>query len=473
MKRWMSLGVVALSAMLPGCADPGSFVDLIKEATPSAGQSAETDAAPQEVPGDPAEQPVAIDSAQRAVRTEAWALGHKLSLAAIGYSEGAPQSSVMSLMGDARILASALGVAVPPPLPRKYGDSIRNSVEALHYLLDTAGKPIGRELAAKHGHDTSLLFETAVKTNLLLILYSDDGAGKEALTITEVLERNATATNIPAELWNPVVRKVHAGASYDEVKLTIVKMHKDVLAYLAPPGAGGSSGPGSNSAPASPQPNNLARGRPRGGARSPSGQAPRGREIRSRASENGGGVVARPQPGRPGRRGGGINAREQRLAAPTDPPPAPTPPTGQEQYLRDLPSSNVKALADQAHPIDRSFAVAQVDFQHGVFLHPPTVRSSAQASYALDGGYARLSGAVGVADHKFRRSMSPLTFKILADGKELWSSQTQLQKCGQWEAFDVDVAGVKELTLLVDCPRLHTGAHGVWLDPKLTRAAGR
>jgi hypothetical protein len=155
-------------------------------------------------------------------------------------------------------------------------------------------------------------------------------------------------------------------------------------------------------------------------------------------------------------------------ADPTGPPPAPAPPTDGEQYLRELVATDVNMLDD----IDRKFTVRKVPFEHGVYLHPPTSKSSGEASYRLEGGYKRLRGAVGIRDDRvFRRSMSPLTFRLLGDGKELWRSRAALQTAGEWEAFDVDLTGVDQLTLKVDCPGFHTGAHAAWLDPILVRAA--
>ncbi|MEQ8787940.1 MAG: NPCBM/NEW2 domain-containing protein [Pirellulaceae bacterium] len=159
-------------------------------------------------------------------------------------------------------------------------------------------------------------------------------------------------------------------------------------------------------------------------------------------------------------------------APPTPAPSAPAPLNDDEQYLRHLAAAAVNTIADKRnHPIDRGFSVGKVAFEHGVYLHPPTANSSAEASYELKGQYKQLRGAVGMIDKNiFGRSMTPLTYKLLGDGKELWRSQP-LQTVGQWESFDVDLTGVERLTLKVDCAGDHTGAGGAWLDPILVRAA--
>ena len=45
-----------------------------------------------------------------------------------------------------------------------------------------------------------------------------------------------------------------------------------------------------------------------------------------------------------------------------------------------------------------------------------------------------------------------------------------MQACGDWEAFDVSVVGIRRLTLEVECTGDHTGAHGSWMDPVLSKA---
>jgi hypothetical protein len=61
---------------------------------------------------------------------------------------------------------------------------------------------------------------------------------------------------------------------------------------------------------------------------------------------------------------------------------------------------------------------------------------------------------------------TPVTFRVLGDGKELWKSNPvdaarNVQEC------KVDVTGVDVLELRVDCPGSSVNAHPVWLEPRV------
>lgn len=151
-------------------------------------------------------------------------------------------------------------------------------------------------------------------------------------------------------------------------------------------------------------------------------------------------------------------------------PPQPKPLGLGQQYLRDLKPTSVVSLPEGVdHKFDRQFAVHKVVFENGVYFCPPSANSTGTATFELGAGYSRLKGGTAISDHRFGQAHSPVTFRVLGDGKVLWNSKP-LQMCGAWEAFDVDVTGVKQLTLEVSCPSSHTGAHGSWMDPVLVKA---
>ena len=158
----------------------------------------------------------------------AWELGNKLSVAALLYDlNGTPNSD--SFM-KAKALAATVDAQVPP-FPAKTGDKAKDTAAILYYLLNEAGKPIIKKINEKHGVDHGQLFEMSLKANLLLTLY---GPGeKDALAISGVIKRNATRLNLPANLWQPLVDKVEAGAPFAEVKDAVFKMQQSVGRYLA------------------------------------------------------------------------------------------------------------------------------------------------------------------------------------------------------------------------------------------------
>lgn len=166
--------------------------------------------------------------------------------------------------------------------------------------------------------------------------------------------------------------------------------------------------------------------------------------------------------------------RQPRRDAAIPPPPdlpAPTAPSlaGPSQvYLRSLPTEAAEVLTQDEHRLLREFSVRSVPFQNGFYAHPPAARQPARIVVALGKGFQRLQGAAGQSDGFPEQSFSPLVFRIVGDGRELWRSPA-IQRHGEWRPFDVDVANVERLELFVDCPGDHSFAWGVWMDPVLTK----
>jgi hypothetical protein len=88
--------------------------------------------------------------------------------------------------------------------------------------------------------------------------------------------------------------------------------------------------------------------------------------------------------------------------------------------------------------------------------------------YRIGKKYSRFQATVGIRDgaNGGRGSVTPLTFRVVGDGKELWKS-APIQKCGETRDCTVSVAGVERLELRVDCPGEAFCAHAVWAEPSL------
>lgn len=355
-------------------------------------------------------KPVASKDAQ------AWNLGNKLSLAAIGHAEQAPPGAIDRVLQEAQGIARELGAPLEP-LPTRTGNRSRDAAAALGYLLKTTGPAITRALEEQHGRQPSLLFQISLKTNLLLLVYEPSSNNREASAIIEFVSEKGAEANLPGDLMRVLASDVRSGASYDQVKQSVQQFQQHVAAHLA-----GSSGHG---------------------AAAPSAA-----------------VASAPPP-----------------ATATTPPTANSPPPAPprrlaagEQYLRDLRPTAVEALGGSDHAMDRPFDVQRVTFQNGVYIHPPAAKGTGRATYQLGTNHVRLRGAAAISDHRFQKAWSPVTFRVIGDGQVLWTSRP-LQTCGEWEAFDINIAGVNQLTLEVSCDGDHTGAHGSWINPILVQSA--
>jgi hypothetical protein len=100
-------------------------------------------------------------------------------------------------------------------------------------------------------------------------------------------------------------------------------------------------------------------------------------------------------------------------------------------------------------------------------LHAPN-NGTSFVSYRLDGKYRMLLANVALVDGDGRPSTTPLIFKVMGDGKVLWTS-TPISKPKMVEKCKVRLFGIETLRLEVECPGPHAGAHAIWVDPKVFR----
>jgi serine/threonine protein kinase len=158
----------------------------------------------------------------------------------------------------------------------------------------------------------------------------------------------------------------------------------------------------------------------------------------------------------------------------TTPTPAVTQPTARApvvEYLCDFPKADERTFpppgAPQPPDLDGTVRVGRVASPHGIFMHgspgfdPPTF-----ASYALDKKYARFITDVAMNDSAGK--WNSLIFVVKGDGNELWKSRN-LSAGDPQVHCDLDVSGVRVLTLEVRTIGTERGAHGAWIEPRLTK----
>jgi hypothetical protein len=100
----------------------------------------------------------------------------------------------------------------------------------------------------------------------------------------------------------------------------------------------------------------------------------------------------------------------------------------------------------------------------GIWAHPPASNSSSRIVFALPEGAIELQGAAAINDTG--APATPLTFRIMGDGKLLWQSRPLRQK-GEIQLFEIKLSRVRLLEMYVDCPGGHGSTHAIWADPLL------
>jgi hypothetical protein len=163
-------------------------------------------------------------------RLAAWRLGSRLSLAALANDRGVT-TNVTTWLEEARSAAKSLDTSVTDlPAPANAAESSAASPQVLNYL-SVEGRRIGRDLSAAYGANHAALFEVALKSNLLILLYSPRSTTVEA--ISAAIRRAAPQAGLPTELWQPLVDLLGKDSSINDVRTAERKLHSDVEQYLA------------------------------------------------------------------------------------------------------------------------------------------------------------------------------------------------------------------------------------------------
>jgi len=159
-------------------------------------------------------------------RRAAWLLGSKLSLATVAHDRGWATEKVAALMDEARQAADALGTTfMPLPTHPPMGENQTTMSNAHRYLLQQ-GQQIWQDLATTHGLDHAALFEMAVKSNVLLVLYEPGGSAANA--ISAAIAQSAPRSGIPEDLWRPLLAAIAKKAPPDELHDAVRRMHMEV-----------------------------------------------------------------------------------------------------------------------------------------------------------------------------------------------------------------------------------------------------
>jgi hypothetical protein len=237
----------SLAKTEPGAASPTPVEP--PPATPPEAPPAEpppaTDAAATSPPSEPAPDATArhTDATPASATTDtppsnvfdshraAWHLGSRLSLAALANDRRLAAQNVPIWFEDAKAAAKLLGTSVTDlPEPAAADDKSAISQQAYDYLVPK-GKRIGIEIAKQHGAEDAALFEIALKSNLLMLMYAPGASAGNS--IAAAIAQSAPKAKLPDELWKPLVEALSKQAPQADVRAAVRKMHVDVDRYLA------------------------------------------------------------------------------------------------------------------------------------------------------------------------------------------------------------------------------------------------
>jgi hypothetical protein len=155
----------------------------------------------------------------------AWAFGRQLSQAIVLTDANASAASIQAAWAQAQSSATRLKLE-PISLPRVTGDRNRDTVTLLEYLLQGQGANYTNHLRTVHGEDAANFYELAVKSQVLVMLYSPGDPLTSSLI--ERIEELSKMLSLPPKQVDPLLKAVRSGQSYDMVKKAVATFHQQV-----------------------------------------------------------------------------------------------------------------------------------------------------------------------------------------------------------------------------------------------------
>jgi hypothetical protein len=152
-------------------------------------------------------------------------------LAALATDRQLAAKNVPIWLSDAQAAAKSLDISMPNlPPPAPADESGGASKQVMDFLL-VIGQRFGHDLTKRFGPVESSLFEVALKSNLLLVMYRPGTPTVDS--VSAALQEAAVRAKLPERLWQPLIQAINTQAPPKEVQAAVKKLHADVEQFLA------------------------------------------------------------------------------------------------------------------------------------------------------------------------------------------------------------------------------------------------
>jgi len=166
-------------------------------------------------------------------RANIWKMGTTIGLAAAAYPSCVTNDPINGHLIRARTYARTLNITIPP-FPEKTTDPIENDVRILHYMLHELGEKFISQMSILYGNKTSALFNAAIKSSTLFMLYNEDYLENDIIPANvKGVETALRKAVVPLDLWVPLLDNVRTHQPTNAIRNGITKLHKDVEEYLS------------------------------------------------------------------------------------------------------------------------------------------------------------------------------------------------------------------------------------------------
>ncbi|MCA9229156.1 MAG: hypothetical protein KDA57_00780 [Planctomycetales bacterium] len=198
---------------------PPAELDLLNE------EPSETELVEEVV--EPAETSASIPPSR--TRVAAWRLGSQWSLAAAYYAKGLGPNRYGVLLDQAAYAARLLEIDFPDFPQQSNTEALEAAV--VHYLLEESGPVVAHKLADRFSTDHAALAELALKTHVLLLVYTP--RNQQLGPLVASIRQAGSNSGLPESVWRELVDLLEQRVEFNQVKQAVFQLHGRANAFLA------------------------------------------------------------------------------------------------------------------------------------------------------------------------------------------------------------------------------------------------
>ncbi len=173
----------------------------------------------------PARAATKLDS-PAATRRAGWLLASRWSLAAPAHERGADDKSVDEWLDFAQMQASLLGVTLMPLPPRSATENGQAAQTSIVDYLVAERQRMASDLAVRHGPEGAALFELAVDSNLLLVLYQP--GSREARSLSNAISKAREGAGLPPDVTRPLLAAISERSDTAAIRKAVFRLHDEL-----------------------------------------------------------------------------------------------------------------------------------------------------------------------------------------------------------------------------------------------------
>ncbi len=159
----------------------------------------------------------------------AWRMSSKWSLAVAYFAKGLDADRYRESLDQATYAAQLLDLDLPA-LPEQ-SEGVERQQMVIRYLLEESGPQLLEQLAERFPANHAALAELALKTHLLLLVYTPSSQKIDPLIAS--IRQAAANSGLPESVWQETVVLLEQRAEFARVKQAVFQLHRQAANFLS------------------------------------------------------------------------------------------------------------------------------------------------------------------------------------------------------------------------------------------------